>query len=220
MASGKDTQSSTGSADSSKGGGDKRQLTARGRDRRDALLEFATKSFAERGFHPTSVSDIVDGIGVGKGVFYWYFPSKDELLLEILREALTDLRRFQRSQMNEANDPLGELEAGIRASLAWSADNADVLRLVMFGWTEEPFAKALRRGRRIVIDDTTKLVAQAIEQGAIADGDPAMLATAIIGVTDELGRHSALGGLTAKAQASVDDFMDTAVRFCLRGITG
>ena len=52
-------------------------------------MAFATRRFAENGFHPTSVSDIVDGIGVGKGVFYWYFPSKDDLLLEILRQADT-----------------------------------------------------------------------------------------------------------------------------------
>ncbi len=202
--------------------GDKRQLTARGKDRRDALLRDATMRFADNGFHPTSVSDIVDGVGVGKGVFYWYFPSKDELLLEILREALTDLRRFQRKQMDAADDPIGQLEQGIRASLRWSVDHPEVLRLVMFGWTEEPFAKALRRGRRIVIDDTTKLVNQAIEQGAISDGDATMLATAIIGVTDELGRHRAFRSRTAKpgSEASFDEFTETAVRFCLRGIVG
>ncbi|MDQ1468483.1 MAG: TetR/AcrR family transcriptional regulator, cholesterol catabolism regulator, partial [Actinomycetota bacterium] len=35
----------------------------------------ATALFAERGYHPTAVSDIVDSLGVGKGVFYWYFSS-------------------------------------------------------------------------------------------------------------------------------------------------
>ena len=39
-----------------------RQLTPRGRDRRQALLDYATQRFAEQGFHPTSVADIVDAI--------------------------------------------------------------------------------------------------------------------------------------------------------------
>ena len=44
----------------------------------------AARMFAERGYHPTSVSDIVESLGVGKGVFYWYFTSKDELFVDIL----------------------------------------------------------------------------------------------------------------------------------------
>ena len=49
---------------------DERKLTPRGRDRRQSLIAYATKRFAENGYHPTSVADIVDGVGVGKGVFY------------------------------------------------------------------------------------------------------------------------------------------------------
>ena len=48
----------------------------RGRDRRHQLMEYAAQRFAEGGYHPTSVADIVDGLNVGKGVFYWYFSSK------------------------------------------------------------------------------------------------------------------------------------------------
>jgi AcrR family transcriptional regulator len=75
----------------------RRKLTPRGRDRRAQLMAHATKLFADRGYHPTSVSDIVDSLGVGKGVFYWYFSSKEELLSEILRDAHMQLRRCQQA---------------------------------------------------------------------------------------------------------------------------
>ncbi len=48
-----------------------RQLTPRGVERRKQLLAFAVELFASQGYHPTSVSQIVAGLGVGKGVFYW-----------------------------------------------------------------------------------------------------------------------------------------------------
>lgn len=52
-----------------------RRLTDRGRERRQQLLDYAVKTFAKQGYHQTSVSQIVDGLGVGKGVFYWKAPS-------------------------------------------------------------------------------------------------------------------------------------------------
>src|SRR5579872_1843343 len=73
----------------------KRRLTPRGQERRRQLMDEATRRFAASGYDPTSVAEICDGLGVGKGVFYWYFASKEELLGEILREAQHDLRRRQ-----------------------------------------------------------------------------------------------------------------------------
>ena len=54
-------------------------------------MDHAAHRFAANGYHPTSVAEIVDGMGVGKGVFYWYFSSKEELFGEILRDAQHDL---------------------------------------------------------------------------------------------------------------------------------
>ncbi|MGN6695445.1 MAG: TetR/AcrR family transcriptional regulator, partial [Aquihabitans sp.] len=70
-----------------------RKLTQRGEERRKQLMAYATQRFAQNGFHPTSVAEITEGLGVGKGVFYWYFDSKEELLRAILADAQLDLRR-------------------------------------------------------------------------------------------------------------------------------
>jgi AcrR family transcriptional regulator len=192
-----------------------RRLTARGKERRRKLLAYATEQFAARGFHPTSVADIVDGVGVGKGVFYWYFPSKDELLLEILREALYDLRRTQQSAIDREADPLMRIENGIRASLRWVASNADIMRLIMFGWTEETFAAALRKGRAVTIADTSKHLDEAMRLGLIPEGNSTMIATAIRGITDELGRQFVVS--TGQLDPEVEE---TAVRMCLYGAAG
>lgn len=192
-----------------------RRLTARGRDRKDQLIRFATRQFAEHGFHPTSVADIVDGIGVGKGVFYWYFPSKDDLLLEILRDALYDLRSTQRAALEGVDNPLERLERGIRVSLRWYAEHPEVLRLVTFGWTEDTFAAALEKGRRVSIADTARHVSAAIDAGLIPSGDPQLMATAIRGVTDELGRTYLTEPHSAETAERVADH---AVRMCLGGV--
>lgn len=39
--------------------------------------------FEKKGFSETSIQDIVDAIGVTKGTFYYYFKSKEALLMDI-----------------------------------------------------------------------------------------------------------------------------------------
>ena len=192
-----------------------RRLTARGKERRDHLLAYAIERFAENGYHPTSVADIVEGVGVGKGVFYWYFPSKEALLLEILGDALLDLRRTQQAAIRDLDDPLALLERGIRASISWAASHAEIMRLVMFSWTEETFSESMKKGRRINIADTARHVQSAIDLELIPPGDPILLATAIRGVTDEIGRQLAIDG-----EAATDEVLDAAVRLCLYGLIG
>ncbi len=50
------------------------------RDRRAAIVEAALRTFAERGFHATSLEDIAEAAGITKGTVYWYFKQKDDLL--------------------------------------------------------------------------------------------------------------------------------------------
>lgn len=203
-----------------------RRLTKRGQERRDKLLAYATTEFARNGFHATSVSDIVDGIGVGKGVFYWYFESKDELLIEVLRESLRDLRSTQAAAIADAADPLQRLEAGIRASLYWSAENPEIMRLVAAARSEEPFAKVLRRGQEILIADSAKLIEQASDLGQIMEGNSVMMALSIRAVIDSLSaEYSWHRGRTSGWVDDQDDAVDaevieTAVRMCLRGLRG
>ena len=119
-----------------------RRLTQRGRERRQQLMDFAATRFAEQGYHPTSVAEIVQGLGVGKGVFYWYFSSKEELFFEILREAQQDLRRSQQQAIDGIDDPIRRIELGLQASMHWSSEHQELFNLFAFAATEETFAPA------------------------------------------------------------------------------
>ncbi|MEW6141888.1 MAG: TetR/AcrR family transcriptional regulator [Chloroflexota bacterium] len=53
------------------------------RDKRAVIIEAALRTFAERGFHATSLEDIAEAAGITKGTIYWYFKQKDEILKAI-----------------------------------------------------------------------------------------------------------------------------------------
>jgi AcrR family transcriptional regulator len=192
-----------------------RQLTARGRERRAQLLAYATERFAVDGYHPTSVADIVDGMGVGKGVFYWYFESKEELFIEILRSAQLDLRRAQLRAIDGVEDPVRRIELGIRTGVLWMAAHPDLRRLFEFARTETAFARAMRAGQSVLVADAATHLRDAIECGAIPDRDPEALAHAILGVTNQLTMV-----YIDAADRDHEEIADLAVAICRNGFAG
>jgi len=192
----------------------RRKLTQRGRERRDQLITCAARLFAERGYHPTSVSDIVEALGVGKGVFYWYFSSKDELLSELLKSSNHSLRKRQQEAIGDETDPVRRIELGIRASLEWFQAHRDYFSIIAFAATDETFAPVLRRNREIAIADTIRHLKDGIVEGRIVDQDPEMLAHGIHGVVSELTRRYLI-----ERSEPVERVADLAVAFCLRGLT-
>jgi len=192
-----------------------RRLTARGLERRRQLMDYSARLFAQNGYDPTSVAEIVAGMNVGKGVFYWYFESKESLLLEILAEAQRSLRRRQQNYIAEESDPVRRIELGIRATMDWVAENRHLWGLFRFAASEERFAPYLRRGQATAINDVVRHVREAVSQGRVRDTDPSVLAHAILGVTNQLS-----GTFLVEQEGSPALVADAAVAFCLDGLLG
>ncbi len=53
--------------------------SARGAATRDQILDAAARLIHRQGYHCTSVDDVLRETGVGKGNFYYYFKSKEDL---------------------------------------------------------------------------------------------------------------------------------------------
>ncbi|MHB8669324.1 MAG: TetR/AcrR family transcriptional regulator [Acidimicrobiales bacterium] len=191
-----------------------RRLTPHGRERRRQLLDFAAGLFADNGYHRTSVAEIVQGLGVGKGVFYWYFSSKEELFLDILQDAHRGLRRAQQDAIGDEADPLRRLELGIRASMSWFEAQRRVFKLFQFAATDDRFAPALRRGQEVAAADTVRHVKDAIVEGRIRDLDPDLVSHAILAVTGHLAQTFVL-----ERGRPATEIADAAVAFCL-GVRG
>ncbi|MGD0312955.1 MAG: TetR/AcrR family transcriptional regulator [Acidimicrobiales bacterium] len=189
-----------------------RRLTPRGARRRQELMDLAAHRFAADGYHSTSVTSIVEGLGVGKGVFYWYFESKDELLTEILVEALRSMRLAQREAIAGEPDPARRIEGGIRASLRWLSDHRHLFVLLEFARTEERFAPLIRHGDQQTLADALPHVSAGITAGLLRGEDPTTLAMAIVGVTGHLARV-----LVLEQGRDAEQVAEAAISFCRQG---
>jgi AcrR family transcriptional regulator len=176
-------------------------------------MDEAARRFAANGYDQTSVAEIVDGLGVGKGVFYWYFASKEELLADVLRDAQLDLRRAQHAAIRDEPDPVRRIAAGIRASIAWLSAHRDLFTLFEFAALDDRFLPVVRRGEEVAVADVVRHVQDAVRAGAVADVDPVVVAHAILGVINQVSWAFVL-----KRGDNWERVADAAVAFCLGGL--
>jgi AcrR family transcriptional regulator len=57
--------------------------SAKWKARRDAIVDTSAQVFARQGYHATGIAELCEVNGFGKGAFYYYIGSKEELLAAI-----------------------------------------------------------------------------------------------------------------------------------------
>lgn len=61
--------------------------------RKKEIIETAKKLFEKKGIQKTSMSEIAKEIGVAKGLVYYYFSSKAQLVEEVIEDFIKDVDR-------------------------------------------------------------------------------------------------------------------------------
>ena len=66
--------------------------TDKGNATRSQLLETSLRLFREKGFEETKMRDIAAAAGMSLGAFYYYYPSKDSIVLDFYRQVQDEHR--------------------------------------------------------------------------------------------------------------------------------
>lgn len=85
------------------------------------LEDTAERLFMENGYEATSMSRIAQALGVAPNTLYWYYASKDELLVGVLNRLLSDSLR----QLPTATS------APLREQMAWALQQFEQSRALM-----------------------------------------------------------------------------------------
>jgi AcrR family transcriptional regulator len=197
------------------GNGQRRTFGPQGERRRAELMQAAVELAADQGFTRTRVSDIVGHVGVGQGVFYWYFESKEALFREILTDTTRRLRFFQGCYLGEEPDPVRRIAKGIVATFDFVVHNAHVFALLDHASVQARFAAQRTEVARVHGVDTARHVIEAMDNRLIRRTDPMYISEAITGVIDRLARV-----YFASDGRDLDAVIQEAVDFCLGGLLG
>lgn len=83
---------------------------------KQVVLRAAIANFTERGYHGTSMRDIARDADVTVASIYHHYPSKQEILAEIMASTLSDVIALTRNALMAAgSSPAEQLDAVVRA---------------------------------------------------------------------------------------------------------
>jgi TetR/AcrR family fatty acid metabolism transcriptional regulator len=159
------------------------------RDRRAAILAAAVRVFARQGFHACRVADIAEEAGVGYGLVYHYFASKDEVLdtlfLERWNVMLDAIRTLDAREM-----PAREKLAGIASFIVDSyRHDPELMKVIIVEVTRAANSFGARHMEQIRQAYTliAQILAQAQREGSFREEIDAQFgALAFYGVIEQV----------------------------------
>ena len=160
-------------------------------DRKKAIIEAAADIFREKGFVGTSINEIAAALGSDQSSFYYYFSSKRELFLEVVREAAeANVLRAEAIRDGEGSPP-EKLRTLICDVLASYAEHHPYLfvyiqeNLNHVHGEDKPWDRYTKRLNKRFDDAVTSIIQAGLDDGSLSSTVPArVLAYGVIGTVN------------------------------------
>lgn len=198
----------------------RRRSRPSGDDRERDILATAERLLAERNVVDISVDDLARGAGISRPTFYFYFPSKEAVLLALLDRVAAEARQ-------QAEIVLADVSAGVpeiwRRSVRGIIDTFRNHRALMLAAAQlEGQSDELRKLWGQIIDGFVELTAFAIDceraRGAAPDGPPSRQLAIALNWMNERVFHAAMAG--CEPAIPEDEAFDTLLAIWSRAIYG
>ena len=195
---------------------DTRRHTEQGNERKQQLLQAAERLFTQKGYGATRISDICTAAGVAKGLFYWYFPTKESLFAELVRSMRLNLRRAQAGAMDAATDPVTRIRQGAEASVRFMAEHQTYFALLDVERTDDALSSVMKEGSDVYASDVRRLIEAAQREGLLPDGDPSFYAIGVLGSVSSFSHAHRNGRL----KIPIDDLASLVGAWVMQALTG
>ena len=183
---------------------------ATGDDRERSILETAERLLEERSLQEISVDDLARGAGISRPSFYFYFPSKEAVLLTLLDRMVDEARTEQGDVLERlADDPAARLREGLAAfHKVFGAHRAVTLAAAEARITSAEVRELWAGVMETWVREATEAIEAERARGAAPPGLPARdLATALIQMNERVLYASFAGETPSVAEADVIDVL-------------
>lgn len=152
-------------------------------ERKTQILTAATKVFTERGFAEARMDDIVAESGLSKGALYWYFESKDAIIISILDHIFD----YETSQIQERLAGVDSAQMKFEIFIETMIKDIERIKPLMpiffefwsLSVRKETINRAIKRYYQSFFDLIEPIIEQGIERGEFLPVDVREAAVAI-----------------------------------------
>jgi AcrR family transcriptional regulator len=212
------TASNTPAAATGRG---RRAARASGDERERAILETGERLLEERPLSEISVDDLAKGAGISRPTFYFYFPSKDAVVLTIIDRLVVATAGSREEALRMLAE--GEPRAGLRQALsdlygAFRSRRAVSLAAAELRMTNPEARELWSQVMEGWVADTTAVIEAERARGAAPPGQPAPdLAIALVQMNERV-QYATFTGESPSLEE--DRVLDVLVDIWLRAIYG
>jgi len=159
-------------------------------ERRSQILEAALRCFAQKGYHQTTMDDIVEESGLSKGTLYWYYESKREIFLSVVEKWLGEWGRSLQGSLSPQDPPAEKLRKLNQAMIRSGLELRDLLPVVMEFWSHATQDETIKEMLRVMFEEYGSLIRgiiqEGITKGEFREADVHHLASILVAAYDGL----------------------------------
>jgi AcrR family transcriptional regulator len=127
-------------------------MAGKSAETRDKILDTALELFRQEGFEAATMRAIAQRAGVATGAAYYYYPSKEAIVLDYYERVSREMAEQMEGALMEAGGLEERLRAMIRIKLSCFSPNRSVLRALLRNGADpaervSPFSEATREIR-------------------------------------------------------------------------
>ncbi|MEI3614051.1 TetR/AcrR family transcriptional regulator [Pseudogracilibacillus sp. SO30301A] len=147
-------------------------------DRRQEILDAATKSFSLFGYKATTMDQVAKLANVGKGTIYTFFKNKEDLFDEIITKLISDMEKAALNAIDEENSFRGNVHQALYKMLEFRLEHQLTIKL----YQEErdigtPIVhEVLQKLEQSILLFIQEKIERAIKKGEIKQCDPEITA--------------------------------------------
>jgi len=186
-------------------------------DKPQQIIDAAVRVFARKGYYNSRVSDIAKEAGIAAGTIYLYFRTKDDILVTLFREKMTEFVGTVRKAIADEPDAVAKLRRLIHLHFELLEGRPELAEVVQV--EQRQGQKFFRGASAHEISSYFALIGSVLEEG-VAEGRlrptlPVKIATkTLFGAMDQMATSWVLG----KRGYQLADTADAVTDIFLQGV--
>ncbi len=161
-------------------------------ERREVIIDCAKELFLQKGYHSTTVTDVIEKARIARSTFYAHFTSKNDIFFllvdrfaAILRDAILGINISRAEKGNELTGQIRGMTVGLVEAFDANRDLTQLLITAPQG-IDNLFDEKIEEFYATILRAIRQLLEEGIREGNIKPLNPSIIAYCILGSTKQI----------------------------------